>query len=155
MIILERSISIVFSIHLLSSLKKHILHDLGKVYTCLDWCWINWQNYQKSCRLSSMKKEVLFHFSRSTGCIEIFISYKKTGNLWRKKAFHKTFHFMQKYVELHCLVDDLVIFLYLSIFINVFFTNTIWWSGWGTWALKKHFDRYHLYIFFFKLLPMT
>ena len=32
---------------------------------------------------------------------------------------------MQKYVELHCLVDNLVIFLYVSIFINVFFTNTI------------------------------
>ena len=53
MIILERSTSVVFYAHLLSSLKKLILHDWGKNYTCLDWFLIT------------------NHFSRSTGSIKI------------------------------------------------------------------------------------
>ena len=43
-IILEKRTSIVFSVHKLPSLKKPILHDWKKYYTCLDWCIITSQN---------------------------------------------------------------------------------------------------------------
>ena len=66
-------------------------------------------------------QEVLFHFSTSTNSIKIQLVQKTLGNIKncleinlqrKKKPFAKHF------VELQCLVDDLVDFLELFMFIN-------------------------------------
>ena len=73
-------------------------------------------------------KQVLFHFSRSTGITEFLISIK---NLWQYKklpwdkfvkkkiTFCKIFHGTQFFLELQNLADDLVHFSELSMFLNV------------------------------------
>ena len=63
--------------------------------------------------------------------------------MWRK-TFHKIFCSIRNFLELQCLVDDLVDFLEL-LCINAYIQYIIWWSGYGTWTWKtKKFLIYHL-----------
>ena len=104
----------------MSLLNKLILHDWEKYYTCLDWCLITWQNNED------------LHEKKFTDSVGVWAALRvlveKTSgkiknqleiNLWRKKRIlHKTFCSMQNFLELQCLIDDLVDFLELSVFVN-------------------------------------
>ena len=127
MIMLERSTSIVFSHHSLPSLKKLILHDWEKYYTCLDWCLITWPNWQKSwqqqmqwnsCFISVGVLTVL----RILASLKNLEQYNKSPSgkfVKKKKNFCKIFCSKLNFLELQCLVDDLDDFWELSIVVNV------------------------------------
>ena len=70
----------------------------------------------------------------------------------QKTKFQKIFRGMRDFLELQCLVDDLVDFLELSIFINVSLPLNILLNEVGRQHGhgKKHFVRYHLHLFFIK-----
>ena len=72
--------------------------------------------------------EVLFHFSMSMSSINIQLVLKTLDNINNyleinlqrkiKRTFRQTFRSMRTFLELQCLVEDLVDFLELSMFIN-------------------------------------
>ena len=104
----------------MSLLNKLILHDWEKYYTCLDWCLITWQNNED---LDEKK------FTDSVGvwaALRVLVGKNFRQNkksAWdkfvkKKRTLHKTFCSMQNFLELQCLIDDLVDFLELSVFVN-------------------------------------
>ena len=70
----------------------------------------------------------------------------------KNEYFAKHFATCKFFLELQCLVDDLVDFLELSIFINVSLPLNILLNEVGRQHGhgKKHFVRYHLHLFFIK-----
>ena len=81
MIILERSTSIVFFVHTLSSLKKLVWHDWGKDYTRLGWCLITLQNWQKRWKNFFQCNRFCF-ISIGVWAVSRFLFSKKTlGNI--------------------------------------------------------------------------
>ena len=113
MIVLERNTSIIFSVHSLSLLKKLILHYQEKYYPHL---MITWQHDKTNEDLDEKK------FDDSVGVwtvLRFLVSVKNLGQykklpsnkfVKKRKALHKTFCSVQNFLELQCLVDDLVDF---------------------------------------------
>ena len=81
MIIQERSTNIVFSVHFLSSLKKLILQEWEKDYTCLDpcldWCLIIWQNKPKYWQEKIQCNRFCFTLVEVQAALRILFSIKK------------------------------------------------------------------------------
>ena len=76
----------------------------------------------------------------------------------QKGTFCKIFRSKQNFLELQCLIDDLVNILELSMFINTFFTLNILFDevDKGLRHEKKQTWLFTIYIvFFLKLLQMT
>ena len=63
---------------------------------------------------------------------------------------------MQTFLELQCLIDDVVDFLELTMFINVSLPLNIFDDvDEGLGRQKRHFVRYHLYRFFLNCYAYT
>ena len=91
-------------------IKKLILDDWEKDHTRLDWCLILSENLDKKFNAVGIKNL----WQNEKLLCDKFVK--------KKRKFCKTFHGTQNFSELRCLLDNLVDFLELSMFVNVSLT---------------------------------
>ena len=163
MIILERSTSIVFSVHSLSSLK--ILFYMTEKKTILDNTWLYLRIYLNNLtklteiltRKNSMRK-VLFHFWGEQVLLRIMVSVKNLGQYkklpWNKfvkknNILQNILHYAKPFkITLLSWWFNLFSKSYQCLLMFIYPKYIVWWGGWWTWTWKKDFIRYHLHRFF-------